>query len=221
MFIAEFTIDHPLLRETLERVPGAEVEWEETYGCSEGTTQMIFWVSGGAFEAVDAALAEDPTVANPTVLAEVGTRRLYRVDFVGRGDETNLMPQFIEAGGVLREATATGDGWRLRVLFPDREALEHVYRFCGDQGIDFRLERLFERSPGPNVDEAGSPLTDQQREALVAAVDAGLFEVPRECTFEDLARRLGVSDTAVSQRIRRGTKVLVEQSVRRDPPEAH
>lgn len=52
-------------------------------------------------------------------------------------------------------------------------------------------------------------LTDVQRETLLAAHETGYFEVPREATLGDLAEQLGVTDTAASQRLRRGMATLV------------
>jgi len=52
-------------------------------------------------------------------------------------------------------------------------------------------------------------LTDIQRETLTAALEAGYFAVPRTATLQDLADEFGVSDTAISQRIRRGVARLL------------
>jgi hypothetical protein len=54
-----------------------------------------------------------------------------------------------------------------------------------------------------------SGLTDRQREALRVALETGYFSVPRETSLEDLAKRLDVSDTAASQRLRRGVENLI------------
>lgn len=47
-----------------------------------------------------------------------------------------------------------------------------------------------------------SSLTDTQRETATVAVAAGYFDSPRGVSFADLAEELGVSESALSQRLR-------------------
>jgi len=211
MLIAEFTIDHPVLLESLRRIPGIEIEWEETYERPDRPTQMLFWVDSEDFDAVEEALADDPAVTNPTVLAEVDDRRFYVVDFTALGNETNLMPEFIEVGSVLMRAIGTNDDWRLRARFPDQSAFEHVYRFCVDHDIDVAINRLFEETVR---DEVVVSVTEAQRETLIEAVKSGYLDVPRNCSQAQLADRLGISDSATSERFRRGVKRLIKQTIR-------
>ena len=60
-----------------------------------------------------------------------------------------------------------------------------------------------------------SVLTDQQHEVLAAAYRSGYFEVPRKITTEQLARRLGVSKSSLSEHLRKAqyrvlTKLISE-----------
>lgn len=213
MIIAEYTLDHPVLRQTMKRVPGIVVSWEDSYTGPDGRMRMIAWVEGGDYEEVDAAIADDPTVANPTVLTEVGGRRLYRFDLVGEGAETSIMPVLVEVGGVHQSLTATGEGWHNRSQFPDRGAFERVYRFCGDHGIDFTFDRIYERSELFGPETPG--LTEAQLETLIEAVDSGYLDIPRGSSLEELGRRLGVSESAASERFRRGVKKLIQNTVYR------
>jgi hypothetical protein len=211
MILAEFVVDHPVLREVLHRVPDVEIEWEESYSRPDGPAQMLFWITSDDFETVEAALEADPSVENPTTLVEVGDRRLYRVDFTDLGRETALMSAFIEVGGVLEETVATEDGWQCRGRFPDRAAYQRIYQFCLDHDIGFEFGRLFEVTPDDVGDGSmASALTDRQKEALVTAWELGYFDVPRESTLVEVAEELGISDTAVSQRLRRAQSTICE-----------
>jgi predicted DNA binding protein len=137
-------------------------------------------------------------------------RRFYQVDFTVLGDETNLMPEFIEVGGVLMSAIGTNDGWRLRARFPDRPAFEHVYQFCVEHDIEVTIDRVYgETGQGRIV----VSLTDAQRETLIEAVESGYLDVPRESSLAELGNRLGISDSAASERFRRGAKRLVRQTI--------
>jgi len=53
-------------------------------------------------------------------------------------------------------------------------------------------------------------LTERQRECLTVAFREGYFEVPRECTLEDVANAIGVDKSTVSETIRRGSARVLE-----------
>jgi len=56
-----------------------------------------------------------------------------------------------------------------------------------------------------------SALTDRQREALLAALDLGYYEHPRQATHEDIAERLGCESNTASEHIQKAeAKVLNE-----------
>ncbi|MEM4782170.1 MAG: helix-turn-helix domain-containing protein [Halalkalicoccus sp.] len=52
-------------------------------------------------------------------------------------------------------------------------------------------------------------MTDAQYDTLLTALETGYFDIPRGIMTEELGERLGISDQAVVERIRRGlTNVL-------------
>jgi len=59
-----------------------------------------------------------------------------------------------------------------------------------------------DESTGPVGESVTADLTDRQREALRTAYLAGYFERPRETTGEEVADRLGVSNSTFSQHLR-------------------
>lgn len=64
-----------------------------------------------------------------------------------------------------------------------------------------------------SYDESGFGLTPSQQEALAVALEQGYFDVPRTTTLVEIAERLGVSDQAVSERLRRGEKHLLRRAL--------
>lgn len=211
LVIAEFTMDHPILREPLRRVPGIQARWGLTQDQVGGPTQMTVWIAADDFEAVDEALEDDPGTTNPTVLAEQGDRRLFRVDFTELGRETNILQIVVENGGAARYGLGTNDGWTIHTEFPNREGVERLYQFCRDHDIAITFHRIFEQTEWP----AGtSPkLTTAQEETLIEAANSGYLAVPRECSLAELGDRLGVSETAASERFRRGAKNLIQATL--------
>lgn len=211
MIIVEFRLDHPILKRSLNRVPSMEITWERSDAIDERRVRILVWAEGGDFEAFDAALADDPTVATPSRVIEVGDRRLYQTELVGEGLRTSIYPLMVEEGGMIQNLTATHDGWSFRAAFPDRASLDRVHAFCREKGIGFQLDRLYDEQK--TGDRSGYGLTERQRETLIGAVDCGYLEIPREHTLAELADHLGVSETATSERIRRGMKTLITQTV--------
>ena len=53
-------------------------------------------------------------------------------------------------------------------------------------------------------------------QTLLDALDEGYYNIPRESSLVDLAEKYGVSDRAVSERLRRATAQLIESSLVRD-----
>lgn len=52
-------------------------------------------------------------------------------------------------------------------------------------------------------------LTDKQERIVELAYNEGLYDVPREVTASDIADKVGVSEQAVSEMLRRGIKSLI------------
>jgi hypothetical protein len=211
----EFRLDYPFLQEALQRVPGMEIEWVRNVAADSGR-EMLFWAHGDDFDAFDAAIEADPTVRLLDSTA-VGEERIYRVVLLDRDGKSaaGLYPVLIETASFIQSATATHEGWCCHFGFPDRSALDRFFRACRERDIEYEIERLVE-GRGHDVENANFGLTDVQRETLIAAVENGFFEVPRQCTLDELGDGLGVSDTAASMRLRRGMKTLVERTV--SPP---
>lgn len=211
MIIAEYTLDHPILRDTLRSVPGLTVAWEDSYTYPDGRMRMIAWFDCDDLGTLDAAIGRDRTIENPTILTEAGGRRLYRFELTADGADVSIMPTVVEAGGVHQELVGDRDGWRNRTRFPDREAFEKVYTFCRENGIGFTFNRIYERSD--RGESASVGLSEAQHETLVEAVKCGYLDIPRKASLAELGDRLGVSESAASERFRRGVKKLVEETI--------
>lgn len=210
MLIAEYQTDSPILEETLERVPGTVIRSEEGYATDDGI-RLLFWVETDDWDGFEAALADDPTVADPTRLAETGSRRLYAVDLTEGGRDNTTFLRWGDLDVVLLEAKVTVDGWRARMRVPDRDALARYRDGLRERDIAFELEALYRETrtdSGP-----ASRLSDDQYETLVAAYEAGYFDVPRTASQTDLAGKFGVSPQSLSERLRRGTEALVEATL--------
>ena len=120
---------------------------------------------------------------------------------------------WLELGVEGLEGTYRDGRWQSRMRFPDREALRAYRAWCADRDINFELRQLYDGEATERVPAGGRGITDYQREALTLAREQGYFSVPRETSLETLATELGISEQAVSERIRRGTARLVDTAL--------
>lgn len=87
------------------------------------------------------------------------------------------------------------DGWLAGELVTSREQLAAFRDELESADIPYEVEVI---ETGP--DAPRDPLTDRQREVVDAALAAGYYEVPRECSLTELAAELDV-DKSVASRI--------------------
>jgi predicted DNA binding protein len=209
MLIVEFTVDSPILEESLSRQPNATVRHEAAYQ-NDGEITYLFWAESDDFAAFEAALNADPTVTAPHVLTEANTRCLYHVTFTDRGEEVATFPVWGELDLVVLNGERTHDGWSVRIRIPDRETLKTYRDICLEQGVSFQLQSIYRDTGEPALLSLG--LSEPQQEALTTAYQMGYFEIPRGASLAEVANRLELSQQAVSERIRRGATTLVESA---------
>ena len=210
MLILEYSTDGPLLKEALEQAPETEIHVEEQYADDE-TTSYLFWADGGDLSAFEAGLEADSTITDVKTLAETETRLLYRVVSTPEVSDTATHPFWRDFNLLYLEGTATSEGWTFRVGLPDRDAVSRFRSLHRERGRPFQLLRLYRETD--SQDGAGSWLTDAQREALVAAYDCGYFDVPQTASQAEVSEHLDISPQALSERLQRGTKNLIESSL--------
>jgi predicted DNA binding protein len=165
----------------------------------------VFWVEASDFEAVESALAEDHTVAAFGAIVETEGRRTYQIEY--SDDALLVSPLVAEVGGLVRNTESRSEGWELELELEDHESLYRLHQLARDR--DVRLEVLDVLQSEGEEDRTEFGLTEAQVEALVCAYVHGFYDEPREVSLEGLADILGVSPTAVSGRLRRGSARLV------------
>jgi predicted DNA binding protein len=164
-----------------------------------------FWLHNDS-DAFERLLRADQRVERVRVLDRFDDAALYRV-----GWTTDVEFGLVDCLGddsVLEGATGTADGWTVRLRFTGHEALSAFRDRCGEAGLRVEVARIFH--PGPPGDGATARLTEPQREALVLARERGYFDDPRGTTLAELGSELGITRQAVSYRIRRGVRHLVD-----------
>lgn len=210
MVVTRITADLPAGRAALERVPATSLSFVDERPL-EGDLAFRFWAEGPSLREFDAALEADGTVAAYRGHGPADAdRRLYHLRFA---EETTVggYCAIVDNEGVVVEATGTAGGWDARLFFPDREQLAAFYDRCRTIGLELSVRSMTDAVPPGEREDYG--LTPEQRDALRWAADAGYFDVPRDTSLVELAGRHGLSDQALSERLRRGMGRLVDATV--------
>ncbi|WP_253737533.1 helix-turn-helix domain-containing protein [Halohasta salina] len=112
---------------------------------------------------------------------------------------------FREVGCIPRIRNADGDAVLIETYLSDRERISELVDRLKTVTEHVSLQRLTARRDGavassPTTVEL-SHLTAKQREAATMAVSEGYYETPRQTSLDDLATTLGISKSALSQRL--------------------
>lgn len=210
MIVADFHLATPILREALAALPDAVVRLHRVYATNSGPIRLQFRVETVDPKGFDAALADDPTVTDPTVLSDSGDARFYRVELTDEGREATTYYQWVQLDAVLLSGVGTDDGWEMRMRFPDRDALARYQSCCEDRDVDFTLRGLYSMT---DVEREGFGLTDPQRDILLRAIEMGYFDIPRSASLAEVGDELGISGQAASERLRRALKAYLTNSL--------
>ncbi|WP_254524195.1 helix-turn-helix domain-containing protein [Natrinema caseinilyticum] len=204
--IAEISIegDEFLLGQIIAEYPGLTVEIERVVPAAKRVMPYI-WGYGTDLQSFETAMEESPNVESITVLDEYEDRALYRIEWEDPAEQ--LITGIAQTNATILKAHSD-DEWLFRIRFEDHAGLAQFNRYCSENGISYRLNRVSSLAE-TNLQGNAYDLTDAQYEALSLAVERGYFKVPREVEYEELAAELGVSVQAFSERVRRGAdKVL-------------
>ncbi|MFB6227045.1 MAG: helix-turn-helix domain-containing protein [Halobacteriales archaeon] len=208
---AQVYVRHPdlALTHTIQSLPDAEIGVVSDAGTDPYHDANFFWIEASDFETVEATLAEDPTVADFTPIITDDTRQTYRIMY--SSDAKLVSPRITEIGGIVVESRSHLEGWMLGLSLQNNEALYELNEHAKEEDIYLDVLELQHADTTPEVPDFG--LTEAQRETLTAAYLHGHYDEPREAFLEDLAELLGVSRTAISGRLRRGSANLIEAVV--------
>ncbi|MFC6717270.1 helix-turn-helix domain-containing protein [Natrialbaceae archaeon GCM10025810] len=188
------------LGEVFEAAPSMNVEVEQVIA-SNGRG---LWLSGPSQSEIETALAEAPAIEEHTSISRGDDRWLYDVEF-GR-DVVDVFDLVLDERGTVLRATASEGTWYLRIRFAERDSVSTLYDRLRENDITPTIVRLFDLTEDVH---SRCGLTTRQYETLVAAIDHGYFEIPREISMQELSDELGISHQALSERLRRAYRALV------------
>jgi hypothetical protein len=194
-----------VLEQTLTAHPALEIELERVVPLGEHPPPYL-WVGPVAAAEARELLAQDSDVDAVTVLEQGDDEHLLEVTWTVT--DVRFLDVLGATNGTCLGAVGAVESWELELRFPTHQRLAECYRECSDYGVDVTVQTV--QNPGSSrAYDAAPVLTQRQRDALTTAFELGYFSVPRELTLQQLGDELGVSDTAASQRLRRGLDSLL------------
>lgn len=209
----EFYIETEILQNTLQQLSDVDLVVHELATGGETPLRLFGVASGDDVEAFEAGLEEDDTVAEFECLSQEPTEHVYQIVAESGTVDQRIHEASVDLGGVYITATNADGAWYLKMNFPDRQSFRQFQATAEDHGADvqptiMRDEKFF-------LPDRVCGFTEKQQEALSEAVKTGYFEVPRRASLSDIANRVGISDQAASERLRRALRTIAESGVSR------
>lgn len=209
--ILEFHVDHDQFRlgQVLSGPPVMDIELERIVPTGDAVMPFL-WVEGDEYESFEQKVLASDSVDDLAALDNVDDGVLYRITW--RADQNDIIQGITEAEGTVLEAFNSDDGWEFHIRFNDHDRLSQFYNYCTDQNIGIHIIRnytLTERTESVKQFR----LSNEQREALILALREGYFETPGQVSLSELADELGITQQAMSNRIRRGNKQVLNETL--------
>jgi len=177
----------------------------------DGPEQYLRVLDSADLDAFETAVHADHRVATLTAIDRTATHPLYRIEWA----RPPPCPALYRDDLLIERMSASPAGWTFRVRAGDLDALGALQRDCRNAGVRLEVGRLDQSADDPGSNPYG--LTPKQHALLTTAIEDGYFTVPRETTLVDLAAKLGVSDQAVSECLRRAQRNLVRATILAEP----
>lgn len=211
--IAEIQIEGDfVLSELLRELPDVRIQLERVVPAGDRTVPLV-WIHTDDPEAVEHQLRDHRLIETLTRLDAFDDRVLYRIEWAEEPD--SVFDALQSQRAALLDAVGIGESWTFELRFPSHESLSAFHAHCEAAGLPISVTRLYRPSDTDSTARYG--LTDAQFDTLLAALQQGHFEIPREIKTSELGVQFGVSDQAITERIRRGlTNILTHILVMSD-----
>lgn len=206
--IVEFTLadEEFLLGQVLADPPDMYLELERIVPTGDALIPFL-WVRSGDHETFERRVSNSEHVASFTALDRLDDWVLYRMDW--KSGQQDVLEGIQASDAAVLEAYGN-DGWTFRLRFPNHDRVSQFYNYCMEHDIPIAIERSYTLTERSDVAQQFD-LSNEQREALVLALRHGYYDTPSDVTLGDLAEELGISQQALSNRVRRGTKRIFEK----------
>lgn len=188
--------------------PATKIELESLVPVPGATTPMV-WISNGEHDLLEERIGTHPTVGAVEQIETLSERSLYALEWSLEYD--HLFRHFRDENVDILTVTGSPDAWQFTLRFRRHELLSDFQEYCESIQIGFKVLSVYNIPEQPSENAFG--ITQPQQEALILAVREGYYDIPRGCNTNDLAGQLGISDQAVTERLRRAVATLTRNTV--------
>ena len=184
----------------------------ESVASIAGESLPLVWIMGDNHSALVDEISNHPTISAADRIEQLDERSLYAIEWTLEYDH---FFRYIRDEDIhLLTATGTQSTWEFTLRFRSHQLLSAFHEYCEHSQINIDLQRVYNT---PEQQPNGTfGITTSQQEALVLAVREGYYDLPRQSSTEDLADQLGISDQAVSERLRRAIATLTRNTLMAD-----
>jgi len=193
------------LGRTFTREPATEFR---TVGLvAHGPTHVMpfLWADHAETARLASVIARDDSVRAVDRLLGVGDACLFRIDWGPR--PRSLLSSLEGATPSILDASGYEGSWRLQLFFPDHDRAAAIHEMGDATDIDLSIDRINCLSESPMYGSLG--VTERQYETVVAAYNAGYYDVPRAVSLTELAEDFDVTHQALSERLRRAHGTVI------------
>jgi hypothetical protein len=169
----------------------------------EGDGFGLVEVGGADPAAVLAAMAEKPAVSAVEPVRRDGDTAVVQFETT----QPLLLLSAQASGMPLSLPVEISDGRAGLEVTASRDRIAALGEAFDELGLSYTLDRLY------GSVEAASPLSPTQRETLLAAVEAGYYDTPREVSLTELAEQLGTAKSSLSETLHRAEEAVVKAFV--------
>lgn len=204
---AKIYIEHEqlTLAPTLRALEGVDIRVISQGNTDPGSTVFPFLIQYDDRDELEQMLDVDGTVEQYELVDWTDKTGIYYIEHT---PETKLISTVVtDVNGFLLHTETKGKGWLVQLLLPDRYALNAVWEYASEHDITLDIIEIYGNEDAGG--EASYGLTDEQKAALTTAYDKGYFNEPRKSSLNEIAEEMGLSSTAMSGRLRRGTRNLI------------
>jgi predicted DNA binding protein len=209
--IAKVYFSHPnmALSNVISSLPETNIRVLQEVSTDPVSDTSFFVIETDEMKDLERELDADHTVKHAQRVSSYEDWPVYSIQFTS---ETLLLGSVVtKQNGFALNAYQSNGGWIERWQLPNRKSLQSVWEYANDQSFEFDIQQMYQIS-----EESGfsvNKITKKQRTALIYAYNNGYFEKPRGVTLEEIADTLDISTNAVSGRLYRGMKNLIESSM--------
>lgn len=215
--VLEFTIgaDQFHLGESLSGIQDTIFELERVVPTGNHVIPFI-WLTTDAdlntvLDAFERKLLDRPAITDVRALDRIENGALYRITW--RVPDEDIIDGLVQTDATILEARSqNGEQWQFRVRFSNHNLLAQFQNILTENDVTIHIDRIYTFTAETDRRHQFG-LSSEQREALVLALRRGYFDSPREVSLDELAAALDITKQAVSDRIRRGNKKVLETTL--------